>query len=75
MLSSELISNKVEKKDIEGFLSSFLYNKSGAANVSKIAELVFEEDPHKLSQHFYTQNRANPPLEATNDDLTGVRNS
>jgi hypothetical protein len=33
------------KKDLEGFLSSFLYNNSGAANINAVAALIFEKDP------------------------------
>lgn len=33
-LKNDMVSKKVTKKDVEGFLSAFIYNTYGATNVS-----------------------------------------
>jgi hypothetical protein len=48
-LKSEIIDRKVSKRDLEGFLSAFVYNKYGATCVEKVAPLVFEKDANALS--------------------------
>lgn len=68
-LSKELLDRKVSKRDIEGFLSAFVYNKYGATNVDKIAPLVFEKNANTLSLKLASVTRANPPPEFVNEDL------
>lgn len=46
--SQEVIQRRLNKKDLEGFLSSFKYNIHGATDITSIAPLVFEKDANKL---------------------------
>ena len=64
-----MLDRKVSKRDIEGFLSAFVYNKYGATCVDKIAPLVFEKDANTLSLKLARVTRANPPPEFVNEDL------
>lgn len=65
----ELIDRKIQKRDVEGFLSAFVYNKYGATNIDGIAPLVFEKDANKLSLSIANKVRANPPPEFVNEEL------
>jgi hypothetical protein len=64
-----MLDRKVTKRDIEGFLSAFVYNKYGATNIDKIAPLVFEKDANTLSLKLASVSRPNPPPEFVNEDL------
>jgi len=68
-LSQEIKDRRISKKDLEGFLSAFVYNKYGATSIEKIAPLVFEKDANTLSLKLATQVRANPPPEFVNEEL------
>jgi len=68
-LNQEIMDRKISKHDLEGFLSAFVYNKYGAANIDKISPLVFEKDANKLSLTLASQVRANPPPEYVNEDI------
>jgi len=49
-LKSEIIDRKVSKRDLEGFLSAFVYNKYGPTCGEKVASLVIEKDANALSR-------------------------
>lgn len=40
----EMITKRLNKKDIEGFLSAFIYNAYGATSISTIPYLVFTDE-------------------------------
>ena len=68
-MSRELIDRKVTRRDIEGFLSAFVYNKYGATSIDKIAPFVFEKDANTLSLKLASVTRPNPPPEFVNENL------
>lgn len=68
-LKDELMSRRVQKRDIEGFMSAFVYNKYGATCIDKIGPLVFEKDANLLSLTIAAKVRANPPPEFVNEEL------
>ena len=39
-----MITKRLNKKDIEGFLSAFIYNAYGATSISTIPYLVFTDE-------------------------------
>ena len=46
------MEKKIQKRDVEGFLSAFNYNNYGATNINDIPTLVFTSDdliPDKLA--------------------------
>lgn len=65
----DLIARRVNKQDIEGFVSAFTFNNHGATNVEKVAPQVYETDPNKLATILTTRVRANPPPTKANHDL------
>lgn len=65
----ELISRKVTKQDIEGFMSAFVFNQHGGCDITSVAPLVYEPDANKLSTIINTRVRANPPPEVLNAEL------
>ena len=68
-LSEEVIKRRLTKRDLEGFLSAFKYNKHGATDISTIAPLVFERDVNKLTLALGTRQRTNPPPGFVNQEL------
>ena len=40
----ELVNKHLSKKDIEGFLSAFIYNQYGNTNMKSVAPIVFSND-------------------------------
>ena len=64
----DLISKKIHKKDIEGFLSAFIYNAYGSTNASTIAPLVFTDENY-VAKKLNGRTRANPPPPDVNGDL------
>lgn len=65
----ELISRKVNKNDIEGFLSAFTFNNHGATDINQVAPLVYETNQSKMSSGLVSRVRANPPPVLANEDL------
>lgn len=64
----QIIHKKIAKKDIEAFLSAFVYNTYGATNIDSIAKMVFTNENYvanKLSHKV----RANPPPDVVNSDM------
>lgn len=39
-----MVSKKVTKSDVEGFLSAFIYNAYGATNANNVAPLIFTDE-------------------------------
>lgn len=64
----EMLHKKLHKKDIEGFLSAFIYNAYGATNVNQIANLVFTEENY-VAKKLNNRVRANPPPPEVNGEL------
>jgi hypothetical protein len=57
---TDMVHQRIFKRDIEGFLSGFNYNNYGATNLNNIVAIVFTRDdliPDKLAE----VKRANPP--------------
>ena len=67
--SEEVIKRRLNKRDLEGFLSAFKYNVHGATDIGVIAPLVFEKDSNKLSIALTSRVRTNPPPAFINEDL------
>ncbi|CAG9324461.1 unnamed protein product [Blepharisma stoltei] len=57
---------KITKKELEGFLSSYIYNKDGLASVPDITNNIFMEDT-KAAQELHIIKRAVPPFRQTKD--------
>lgn len=62
------MSKKITKRDIEGFLSAFIYNAYGSTNVNEIAPLVFTDDNY-VAKKLNRRVRGNPPPPEANGDL------
>ena len=63
-----MINKHLSKRDIEGFLSSFIYNTYGSTNAENIAPLVFTEENY-VAKKLNNRTRANPPPPEVNGDL------
>ena len=48
----EMLSKRLSKADVEGFLSAYTYNKYGMTQLSVVSELVFC-DPTRYTDHFH----------------------
>ena len=67
----ELLDKKLHKKDIESFLSAFIYNAYGNTNVSTIAPLVFTDENY-VAKKLTGRTRANPPPPDVNGELDQI---
>lgn len=65
----DLMTRKISKQDVEGFLSSFVYNRHGATDIKKVTPLVWEQDPQKFNALSNTQVRAVAPPAIINQEL------
>lgn len=52
---------KITKKELEGFLSSYIYNKDGVTPVEEVAKNIFMEDT-KASFELHKYKRSVPPI-------------
>jgi Ca2+-binding EF-hand superfamily protein len=52
---------KITKKELEGFLSSYIYNKDGVTPIDEVAKNIFMEDT-KASFELHKFKRAIPPI-------------
>lgn len=68
-----MISTKISKRDVEGFLSAFNYNNYGATNVNSISGLIFTKDD-KIQDKLAERKRPNPPPTELNKDIPAVEN-
>ena len=65
---TDLLSRRLIKRDVEGFLSAFNYNTYGSTSINDIPTLIFTTDdqiPIKLAE----RKRANPPPTEVNQDF------
>ena len=67
-LKDDMINKHINKKDVEGFLSAFIYNAYGATNVNNIAPLVFTDD-NFVAKKLNHRVRGNPPPPEVNGDI------
>ena len=63
-----MMTKKLCKADIEGFLSSFIYNTYGSTNVATIAPLIFTDDNY-VAKKLNHRTRGNPPPPEVNGDI------
>jgi hypothetical protein len=63
-----MVNKKLNKKDIEGFLSAFIYNTYGGTSFKDIAPIVFSNDNY-ISKKLNHRKRGNPPPPEVNGDL------
>eukprot|EP00831_Metopus_contortus_P001674 TRINITY_DN10601_c0_g1_i2.p1 TRINITY_DN10601_c0_g1~~TRINITY_DN10601_c0_g1_i2.p1 ORF type:complete len:208 (+),score=58.51 TRINITY_DN10601_c0_g1_i2:127-750(+) len=59
-LKDNLNKREVSRRDLEGFLSAFLYNRYKMTNVNRIAPMAFSDDT-EISKKILSIERANPP--------------
>lgn len=64
----ELVAKRLHKKDVESFLSAFIYNSYGSTNAEAIAPLVFTEENY-VAKKLNNRIRGNPPPPDVNGDL------
>jgi hypothetical protein len=62
------MNKKVTKRDIEGFLSVFIYNAYGSTNINSISNLVFTNENY-VAKKLNHRVRGNPPPPEVNGDL------
>lgn len=43
---NEMINKKISKKDIEGFLSAFIYNPYGGTSFKQISPIIFSDQSY-----------------------------
>jgi hypothetical protein len=55
-------SLRLKKHDIEGFYSSFLYNKHGYVNIQEIAKTLYEDNSNKYFEKASFRKRGHPPI-------------
>jgi hypothetical protein len=63
-----IIHKRISKKDIEAFLSAFVYNAYGSTNVDTVAKLVFTDENY-VAKQLSRKTRANPPPDEVNLEL------
>jgi hypothetical protein len=67
-VKDEMATKKINKKDVEGFLSAFIYNAYGATNANSIAPLIFTDENY-VAKKLNNRTRGNPPPPDVNGDL------
>ena len=69
---NEMKTHRISKREMEGFLASYDYNKDSQTSVSEIVKYVFMDDILAAS-HLHAKKRAIPPLrEASKHDMKAV---
>jgi hypothetical protein len=63
-----MVSKKISKKDIEGFLSAFIYNAYGGTSVDNVASIVFSNDNY-VAKKLNHRVRGNPPPPEVNGEI------
>ena len=58
----------VTKKDIEAFLSAFVYNAYGATSMNSVAKLVFTNENY-IAKQLSRKTRPNPPPDEVNAEI------
>ena len=64
----QIIHRNISKKDVEAFLSAFIYNSYGSTNVDSIAKMIFTEENY-VAKKLSRKVRANPPPDEVNDEV------
>ena len=64
----QIVHKQISKKDVEAFLSAFIYNAYGATNVQSVSSLVFTDENY-VAKKLARKIRANPPPDEVNGDL------
>ena len=64
----QIIHRSISKKDVEAFLSAFIYNAYGATNVESVSKLIFTNENY-VAKQLSRKIRANPPPDEVNADL------
>lgn len=64
----QLIHKKLAKKDIEAFLSAFVYNAYGATSMDSVAKLVFTNENY-VAKQLSRKTRPNPPPDEVNAEI------
>jgi len=64
----ELINKRLNKKDIEGFLSAFVFNQYGNTARGELSNIVFANDNY-ISKKLQHRIRGNPPPPDVNGEL------
>jgi Ca2+-binding EF-hand superfamily protein len=63
-----LVAQKLAKRDVESFLSAFIYNSYGSTNFDHVAPLVYT-DENVVSTKLNHRVRGNPPPVEANGDI------
>lgn len=64
----QIINKRISKKDVEAFLSAFVYNAYGATNVDTVSKLVFTDENY-VAKKLSRKTRPNPPPEEVNAEM------
>jgi hypothetical protein len=64
----QIIHRSISKKDVEAFLSAFIYNAYGATNVESVSNMIFTDENY-VAKNLSRKIRANPPPEGVNSEL------
>ena len=67
----QIVHKHMTKKDVEAFLSAFIYNAYGATNVQSVSKLVFTDENY-VAKKLSRKVRANPPPDEVNGDIAMV---
>lgn len=71
----DLKSRYITKQDVEGFLSSFVYNRYGGTDIKKVAPLIWEQNPQELNNLSKVHVRAVPPPHVVNGEFAETMKS
>jgi hypothetical protein len=63
-----MVNKQLAKRDIEGFLSAFIYNAYGTTDAKQVVPLIFTDENY-VSKKLNNRVRANPPPDDINGDL------
>lgn len=64
----QIINKRISKKDVEAFLSAFIYNAYGATNIESVSKLVYTDENY-VAKKLSRKTRANPPPEEVNAEM------
>ena len=65
---NHLVKREVDRADLEGFLSSFVYNKYKMTDVNNLAPMIFSDDT-QISKKVYSLRRPMPPPAAISESM------
>lgn len=64
----QIIHRQISKKDVEAFLSAFVYNTYGATNIGSVAKMVFTNENY-VAKQLSRKTRPNPPPDEVNAEM------